>query len=82
MSKARKKPIPLLSARDEQLLLRLRAFCDPNAGRWARPMDLGAWDASWHSRSLRKMVRMGLVEKRTRGSARSFEYRPVEQNLT
>ena len=73
MRPKREKPIPLRE-RDLELLASLQVQLKWGGG-WARPMDLGAWDASWHSASLRKMVRMGLVEKRTRGSNRSYEYR-------
>lgn len=42
---------------------------------WVRPMDLGGYDASWHTVSLHKMVGHGLVERREYGSSRSFKYR-------
>lgn len=29
---------------------------------WARPMDCGAWNGSHHSKTLRKLWRMGFVE--------------------
>lgn len=51
----------------------LRVLCDLEG--WMRPMDLGARDASWHSATLTQLVRRGLVERRERGSSRSFTYR-------
>ncbi len=57
---------------------------------WVRPMDIGAWDASWHSSILNQLVRKGFVEVRKRrdtlmgglfNSKRAGrEYRLVKQN--
>lgn len=35
---------------------------------WARPMDVGAFDGSHHTMTLRALVKKGLVERRLRGS--------------
>ena len=48
---------------------------------WKRPMDVGAWDASWHSGYLRRLVKRGDAERVTRGSSRSFEYRITTRGL-
>lgn len=32
---------------------------------WAKPMDCGAWDASYHSGVLKKLARCGLVDVRS-----------------
>ena len=37
---------------------------------WARPMDVGAWDASHHSGTLRQLAIEGLVECRSRHGVR------------
>jgi predicted transcriptional regulator len=46
-------------------LLRDLAWAQSN---WLRPMDLGGTDASAHSRRLRRLVSMGLVERKRRDS--------------
>lgn len=46
---------------------------------WLRPMDIGASDASWHSGVLSRLVKRGLVERKERGSNRSFQYRLSEE---
>jgi DNA-binding HxlR family transcriptional regulator len=46
---------------------------------WARLMDFGAWNGSWHSGTLSRLVKRGLVEKKERGSNRSFQYRLTEE---
>jgi hypothetical protein len=38
-------------------------------------MDLGAHDATYHSRVLGQLTRWGFVERQTRGSNRSYRYR-------
>jgi len=53
--------------------------------RWNRPMDIGAWDSSYHSAVLNQLVKKGLVERRGRPTFRniylhrqkpaSYEYR-------
>jgi len=50
-------------------------FTDLQYYDWARPMDIGARDQSWHSAVLNQLVRKGLVERTHRGSDRSFLYR-------
>lgn len=59
-------------------LLRKLAF---QPAEWKRPMDMGAWDASWHSGYLRRLVKRGDAERVTRGSSRSFEYRITAQGM-
>lgn len=64
------KPRPL-TPRDLDVLECLEAFHrnmerigDPEAG--ARPMDVGAWDASHHCATLRKLERRGQVRSATK----------------
>ena len=38
------------------------------AREWARPMDIGAQDASHHTETLRALIARGLVERKLRGS--------------
>lgn len=49
---------------------------------WWRPMDVGGSDGSHHSRTLAKLVRLGLAERRQRGALckmrGSWEYRSLE----
>jgi hypothetical protein len=49
---------------------------------WWRPMDLGGHDGSHHSRTLAKLVKLGLAERRQRGSLTgirgSWEYRALD----
>jgi chromosome segregation and condensation protein ScpB len=52
---------------------------DMAARGFVRPMDIGAHNGSHHSATLGQLVRKGLVEKRTRGSVRSFRYRLTEK---
>jgi hypothetical protein len=35
---------------------------------WARPMDVGAFDGSHHTATLRALMKKGLVERKLRGS--------------
>jgi len=51
---------------DEDLLL-LRYLIQTER-RWVRPMDLGGADGSSHSRILTKLVKLGLAERRPRGT--------------
>lgn len=55
-----------LAKRDVQLLADLR---QRPADAWHRPMDLGAHDGSYHSHSLAKLERRGLVESQQRGTS-------------
>lgn len=62
-----------LTPRDYDVLECLEAFHrnmedigSPEAG--ARPMDVGAWDASHHSATLKKLERRGLVRSLTKWS--------------
>ena len=57
-----------LSARELELFEQL-------TDRWVRPMDIGGRNGSDHSRVLASLVRKGLVERKTRGSHRSYVYR-------
>lgn len=36
-------------------------------GGWLRPMDVGAWNGSYHSWVLAKLVKRGLAESKKRG---------------
>ena len=53
----------------------LEQLTDQPPEMWFRPMDLGGSDASNHSRVLAKLVRQGLVERRSRSGRGSYEYR-------
>lgn len=57
-------------------------------GEWLRPMDIGGTDGSHHSRTLAKLVKRGLVERRKRntitnvilnGHRGSYVYRITDQ---
>ena len=69
-----------ITSQDEELF---RALGGAPADRWFRPMDLGATDASWHSRRLARLCQHGFVERRERhglawtfdGPRGSYEYR-------
>jgi len=50
-----------LTARQAELLRELRDYKE-EIGGYARPMDLGATDASYHSRVLAQLRKKGLVE--------------------
>lgn len=56
-----------LSLEDKQILQSLARRADRN-DPWARPMDLGATDASNHSARLKKLVDKGLVQRERRNS--------------
>lgn len=55
-----------LTERDHEVLqdlasvnaMNTRALGEP----WAKPMDIGAWNSSYHSGVLKKLARRGLVE--------------------
>lgn len=66
-----------MTIRERDLDLMRTMYYQPGfrGDNWNRPMDLGASDSSWHSGALRKLVKYGLVERRTRGSDRSYCYR-------
>lgn len=72
--------IALLLKRERQLL---SSLAEQPRKMWFRPMDVGGKDASWHSPTLNRLVKKGLVEKRLRGSLMnmigggrgSYEYR-------
>ena len=61
-----------LNAKEIEVLRELQAFAEQHPKRWARPMDVGAWDSSHHSLSLRKLVAKGLAERRLRGTLRNM----------
>ena len=61
-----------LTVRQRDLLLTLR---DGFPGAWVRPMDVGGKDQSHHAKTLAQLVAKGLVERKTRGSNRSYTYR-------
>lgn len=67
---------------DELDGLRLYAMTNGLGECWWRPMDLGGHDGSHHSRTLAKLVRLGLAERRQRGALcatrGSWEYRALE----
>ena len=66
-------PTEKVTARQKEILDAFRHGFD--AKTWLRPMDLGGKDSSWHSKTLAQLVKKGLVERRTRGSNRSYTYR-------
>lgn len=51
-----------LKPHEAGVLRNLRALC----GHWVRPMDVGGRDASHHSATLNKLVRLGLAERKRR----------------
>lgn len=66
-------PTVKVTERQKELL---DTFCYGfDAETWLRPMDLGGKDSSWHSKTLAQLVKKGLVERKTRGSDRSYMYR-------
>lgn len=79
------------SDRDIELLRDLACFrrLDDTYEGWARPMDIGARDASWHSGVLKRLCKYNLVERRRRytimndlGSRRgSYRYRITDAGL-
>lgn len=71
--------IAALLAKEQQILCTL-----DGQSTWLRPMDLGGRDASWHSPTLVRLIKKGLVERRLRGTLMnvyigsrrgSYEYR-------
>lgn len=48
--------------------LRVLEFTQKLGKSWWRPMDVGGFDGSHHSRTLAKLVKLGLAERRKRGS--------------
>lgn len=59
-----------LTEREMELLTELGQPWAIKAG-WARPMDLGASDASHHSGTLRSLVRKGYAERIPRSTTRT-----------
>lgn len=53
-----------LTAHQIEVLGALVAHDSMVPGDWARPMDLGGSDASWHSGVLRRLAARGLVEQK------------------
>lgn len=62
--------------------LRVLEFAQKLGKSWWRPMDVGGFDGSHHSRTLAKLVKLGLAERRQRGSLAgirsSWEYRALD----
>lgn len=67
---------PCLAAHEREVLDNLR-----HQVGWVRPMDVGGKDASHHSRTLAKLVRLGLAERRRRAgwTRPSYLYRAAER---
>lgn len=68
LRQVRRRP---LTTRQRGVLIDLVAYAD-NVAEWgddgfARPMDVGGTDGSYHSAVLSQLVRRGLAEKRQRG---------------
>ena len=63
-------------------VLRVLELTQQTGQYWARPMDVGGYDGSHHSRTLAKLVKLGLAERRQRGALcairGSWEYRALE----
>ncbi|GLQ19051.1 hypothetical protein GCM10007854_00060 [Algimonas porphyrae] len=62
------RPPICLNERQREVLRGLLYFTE--GGDWARPMDVGGWDASYHGRTLRQLASKGLAEVRTFGGIR------------
>lgn len=56
-----------ISARQEAIIESLMVF-GGRAREWARPMDIGARDGSGHTALLKRLIDVGIVERRLRGS--------------
>lgn len=65
---ANKKP-KALTERDYQTLDALMGF----HGRFVRPLDIGGSDNSHHSRTLAKLARRFMVERRMRGRVGAYK---------
>lgn len=83
-NKAKRKPRSNRVASDNGLGLRdheadvlnaLRNMTESYPDMWFPPMDVGGSDASHHSATLRKLVRLGLAEKREWGGHIKCSYR-------
>lgn len=64
-----------LTEKKQEVLESLAAFDQADFGYiegWARPLDLGSWDASYHSGTLRQLALEGLVECRSRYSQKIY----------
>ena len=57
-----------LTAEEWDVLENAKTFADCYPDQWARPMDLGGFDGSWHSRIAAKLAAKSLLERRDRGS--------------
>ena len=82
--KAKRKPRSNRVASDDWLGLRdheaevlnaLRCMTKNYPEMWFAPMDVGGRDASHHSATLRKLVKLGLAEKKEWGGIIKFSYR-------
>jgi|HubBroStandDraft_6_1064221.scaffolds.fasta_scaffold789457_3 hypothetical protein len=56
-----------ITPKQEDVLSSLATF-GGRAREWARPMDIGAFDGSHHTATLRVLIDKKLVERRLRGS--------------
>jgi hypothetical protein len=56
-----------LTAKQRDVLDALAVFGGRDRA-WARPMDIGAWDGSHHTSTLRALIAKKFVERQLRGS--------------